>query len=67
MHIFAYEYSTNCCEVTIKRTIEERKGLEAAADTWETVFKKLFYIFEFFLIKTKALNHAHRILPKELK
>lgn len=49
MHIFAYEYPTNCFEVTIKRTIEERKGLEAATDTWETVFKNLFtYLILFF-------------------
>lgn len=41
MHIFAYEYPTNCFEVIIKRTIEETMGLEAATDTWEAIFKKL--------------------------
>lgn len=55
MHSFAYESPTNCFEVTIKRTTDERKGLEAAKDTWVTFQKSFFYIFGFiFLNKEKG-------------
>lgn len=68
--MFAYEYPTNC-EVTIKRTIEERKGAWGWNRHLGECIWEAFYISENFLkMKTKILNHAiiaHKILPKELK
>lgn len=54
MHSFAYESPTNCFEVTIKRTIDERKGLEAAKDTWVTFQKSFLHIWFYFLNKEKG-------------
>lgn len=46
LHSFAYECPANCFEVTIKRTIEERKGTPGSNWHLGVCIKKSFYIFE---------------------
>lgn len=46
LHSFAYECPANCFEVTIKRTIEERKGTPGSNWHLGLCIKKSFYIFE---------------------
>lgn len=67
LHSFACEYPTNCCEVTIKRTKEERKGVWGCYRHLGDFISKAFYIFEFYFNKDKGTELCTQNTTKRIK